>query len=60
MCERTAAILATVGLAGALEEISLRRLGLTVRDFPEVAVVYLLRPTDNNYFALVRSLEIHR
>jgi class 3 adenylate cyclase len=57
LCESSAATLAGLGLKSQLAEIDLKGENVTIRDFPEVAKIYILRPTEETFLALMSQYQ---
>ena len=49
ICKETHSIVSTLGVKLDYDEINLRSLGLTIRDFPETSVLFRIQPNDLNY-----------
>lgn len=52
VCQRTYSVLMDLGVDIELQEVDLKELNISVRDFPEVDSVYVLRPSDHNVEAV--------
>ncbi len=57
LCERSATLLKQMTSELAIKRVCLREIDLTIRDFPEVDVVYILKPSDHNHTLLSQALE---
>jgi class 3 adenylate cyclase len=57
LCAPTVNLLRELGAPLEFEELNLKDIGLTLRDFPETHLLYRLAPSDENYELL---LELHR
>jgi len=55
ICKDTHSIVSTLGVKLDCDEINLRSLGLTIRDFPETSVLFRIQPNDLNYKKLQNS-----
>lgn len=49
ICERSESILREMGIELDMQQVDLRKLDLSIRDFPEANYLYTIRPNDENY-----------
>jgi class 3 adenylate cyclase len=55
LCKRSVELLQETNLDLRFQEINLKDLGLTIRDFPETTIIYTLKPNDAHYADLLEQ-----